>query len=138
MSNKSIINKYEIFLSDLKKVVKKEELDKEDLSKIQTAKVVAALSSNHSWRTYRFMHDGEEFDKEKISEEAKDAFESGWKEINEFDIEEVANLNVEEQKFSLWLYYAVDKELREEVRQSFNTLKELFVDGIEPIEKSEN
>ena len=134
MPNRTILNKFGLFVSQVHKVLKKKELDREDLQIINEARLIAALSSNHCWMSYKFLHNGDSFDKERIREEMNSAFNEGWKEITENDIKEVVTSEIDEHAFSIILLYSLDKDSRKEYTDLLPELKEEFIDGMEPIE----
>ncbi|MGB9732728.1 MAG: hypothetical protein ACP5P2_02225 [Candidatus Micrarchaeia archaeon] len=138
MSNRSIINKYELLVNEVRRVSKKRKPETAEEVKVKDeASLVASLSSSHSWKTYKYLHDGGELDKDAIIMEANAAFSEGWKNITEKDIEEVINSNIDEYLISTWFFYAVDKEKRDYYKNLLEEMKAELADGIEPIEKSE-
>lgn len=137
MPNRTILNKYGLFVSQIHKVLKKREQDRGDQKVIRMAKLIAALSSNHSWRVFRYLHNGDPFDKDAIRVEIVAACREGWKEINENDIKEVLTMPIEEHAFSMVLTCWSEKDERQEYKELFEELEEEFIDGIEPIENRE-
>lgn len=137
MPNRTILNKYGLFVSQIHKVLKKKETCGEDLKVINMAKLVATLSSNHSWRIFRYLHNGDPFDRDAIRVEIAAACRDGWKEINENDIKEVLTMPIEEHAFSMILTCCPDRDERREYMDLFGELEEAFIDGIEPIENRE-
>ena len=138
MSNRGIINKYELLVNEVRKVSKKRSLEDEQDKRIKDiASLVASLSSSHSWRTYKYLHDGGDLDKDAIIMEANSAFSAGWKSITESDIEEVVNSNIDDYLISTWFFYAIEKEKRDYYKSLLEEIKKELVDGIEPIEKKE-
>ncbi|MDE1874034.1 MAG: hypothetical protein KGI04_02845 [Candidatus Micrarchaeota archaeon] len=101
------------------------------------ARLVASLSSNHSWRIYRYLHDGDPLDKDAIRVEIGAAYREGWKEINENDIKEVLTNPIDEHMFSMILMCLPEKEERHEFKELFEELQQEFIDGIEPLETQE-
>ncbi len=138
MSNRGIINKYELLVNEVRKVSKKRSLEDDQDKRIKDiASLVASLSSSHSWRTYKYLHDGGDLDKDAIIMEANSAFSEGWKSITESDIEEVVNSNIDDYLISTWFFYAIEKEKRDYYKSLLEEIKKELVDGIEPIEKKE-
>jgi hypothetical protein len=137
MSSRSIFNKYELLVAEVRKVAKKHDTNEEEDKIKRKAMLIASLSSNHSWRTYTYLHDGGELDKEAIITEANSAFSEGWKNITETDVEEVVNSNINEYLFSTWLFYAVEKEHREYFKDLLEEMKLELIDGMEPMERRE-
>jgi hypothetical protein len=135
MPNRTTLNKYELLITDVRRLAKRKEIEDNDFQTKKKAMLVAALSSNHSWKTYKYLHDGGNFDRDGIISEAIAAFNEGWKNITETDVEEVVNSNIDEHMFSMWLFEIVNKEQRQEFWTLLNNLKVEFADGLEPIER---
>lgn len=100
------------------------------------AALIAALSSNHSWKTYKYLHNYGEMDKEAMASEVDYAFREGWKSISETDVEEVVNSDLNPHFFSMWLFHAFCGDRREECSQIFDKLKKEFAYGLEPLERA--
>jgi hypothetical protein len=137
MPNRTILNKYGLFVSQIHKVLKKKWAGDEDLRVINMARLIAALSSNHSWRTYRYLHDNDSFDKDAIRVEMSAAYREGWRDINENDIKEVLTAPIDEHAFSMVLTCWPEKDERHEFKELFKELQKEFIDGIEPLETRE-
>ena len=86
MPNRTILNKYGRFVSQVHKLLRKRELTDEDSEIMNRARLIAALSSNHSWRIHRYLYKGDAFDRDAIVNELRSAFNGGWKEISENDV----------------------------------------------------
>lgn len=137
MPNRTILNKYGLFVSQIHKLLKRKDTGGDDLRIINMARLVATLSSNHSWRIFRYLHDGDPFDKDAIRVEIGAAYREGWKEINENDIKEVLTTPIEEHAFSMVLTCWPERDERREFSELFQELQEEFIDGIEPLETQE-
>jgi len=137
MPNRTILNKYGLFVSQVHKLLRKRELTEDDSEIMNRARLIAALSSNHSWRIYRYLHKGDAFDRDAIVNELRAAFNGGWKEISENDVKEVITSDIDRRKFSSMLLYSFDKERIKEYGELLPLLKSEFVDGMEPIENRE-
>jgi len=137
MPNRTILNKYGLFVSQVHKVLKKREITRDDLGVINKARLIATLSSNHSWRVYRYLHKGDSFDRDAIVKEITAAFNSGWKEISENDVKEVITSDIDEHAFSMVLLYSLDGSSRREYAELLPQLKMEFENGMEPIENIE-
>ncbi|HVA82570.1 MAG TPA: hypothetical protein VNF06_00195 [Candidatus Aquilonibacter sp.] len=135
MPNRNTLNKYEMLVTDIHRLAKKKAPELSDMQVKKMAMLIASLSSNHSWKTYRFLHEGGEMDRLCMLDEAKHAFAEGWKNITESDIEEVVNSNMSSHTFATWLYNIVDKEQRSEFKIIHQRLRSEFADGLEPIER---
>ncbi len=135
MPNRSVLNKYALFTSELQKVRKKKEFSKQDLELIDRARVFALLSSGHCWHVYRFLH-GDGLDKEAIVDEIKRAMEESWKDITEDEMREVVTEPIPEPAFSRLLIEApLSPEQRKRLQCLLPKIKEEFADGLEPIEE---
>ncbi len=136
MPSRNGINKYELLVNDIRRVAKKREIEPHDITLKRIAMLIAAVSSGHSWKTFKYLTGETTFDKYYVSKETEQAFEHGWKNVRESDVEEVANLLLDEHLFNMWLFYVVKKEDRGEYRNLFSLIKREFADGIDPIEQS--
>jgi len=138
MSNRTTSNKYELFINEVRKIAKKKDPLNEEEEKIKkVAMLIAALSSSHSWQTYQYLHGAAEYDKTAIQAEAGSAFAEGWKAINEVDAEEVVTSEIPEQNFSMWLFFTVPKEERQELKEMLVQIKNDLKDGLETVEKKD-
>ncbi len=138
MPNRTILNKFGLFVSQVHKILKKKSLDSDDFKVINEARLVAALSSNHSWRVYRFMHERDTFDRNAIRDEVNAAYNEGWKEISENDLKEVVTSNLEDHALSQVLSCgALEKNEVKDFKDLLPRLLQEFEDGIEPIESRE-
>ncbi|MDE1856228.1 MAG: hypothetical protein KGH49_03270 [Candidatus Micrarchaeota archaeon] len=135
MPNRSTLNKYELFVTEVRRIAKKRQVEASDSKVRKMAMLIAALSSNQSWKTSRYICEGGEMDKLCMISESRHAFDEGWKNITEADIEEVINSRSHGHTFSMWLWSIVPKEQREELRKMHSNLVVEFADGLEPIER---
>jgi hypothetical protein len=136
MPNRTILNKYGLFVSQVHKVLKKKEHSREDAEVINKARLVATLCSNHSWRVYRFLHCGEWLNSDSMRDEINAAYNEGWKEISENDVKEVATYLENDHAISKALL-CIDCSKRKEYKELLTQFQKEFVDGIEPIESRE-
>lgn len=134
MPNRTILNKYGLFVSNVHKVLKKKTITEQDGDVINKARLIAMLSSRCCWKAGRYLRSGDSFDREAIIDEIKYAFTDGWKEVSENDIKEVVNSEIDPHAFSMILLYSLDRGNRKEYSELLPKLKEEFVDGMEPIE----
>ncbi len=136
MPNRTVLNKYGLFVLNIHKITKKKEQSREDAKLIDKARLIALLSSR-SWRTHGALA-GNGFDKEAIKSEAQLAFSSGWIDITEDEIKEVVTANYDELALSNVFYEIFpEKEQRIEFINLFSELRAEFVDGMEPIKRTE-
>lgn len=135
MSGRTVLNRYSLFISDLHKAIKNKEAMRSDNILRKKAALIAALSSSHSWKTYEYFNDGAQFDKEAIVNERMNAFERGWMEITEDDVEEVISINISEYAFCMWLFYTTDGGEKKEYATLFDQVKKEFAYGLEPVER---
>lgn len=98
------------------------------------AALIAAMSSNHSWKTFEYLSEGKNLDRNAIAEETRLALDKGWMNITERDVEEVMTLDINEYALSMWLFYAVNKDSRQKYKVLYSELKKEFQMGLEPIE----
>ncbi|MEM3839263.1 MAG: hypothetical protein QXF01_01650 [Candidatus Micrarchaeaceae archaeon] len=136
MSGRTVLNRYGLFICDLHKAIKSKEAMKCDNILRKKAALIAALSSSHSWKTYEYFSDGAKFDREAIINEKRNAFEKGWMEITEDDVEEVVSLPISEYALSMWFFYAFDREEKGEYAMLFQQIKKEFQYGLEPVERA--
>lgn len=136
MPGRAIYNHCVFFVSAVKKISNKKDLTQEEDRTRKKAALVAALSSNHSWKTYKYIYNYGELDKQAISDEAFEAFREGWKCITENDVEEVVNANLNPHIFSMWLFYALGQDERNEYNDLYNKLKKEFAYSLEPMERA--
>ena len=134
---RAIYNNCVMFIADVKRVSAKKTLNKSDLEIMKKAAVVAAVSSNHSWKTYKFLHDYCDFDKESMIAESEVAFTKAWKNITEADVEEVVNGECNQHSLSKWMFYVLDEDKRKDFLTYFNKLKKDQEYGLEPIEREQ-
>lgn len=136
MPNRTTLNKFELFITEVRRVAKKRDLSREETTIKRKAMLVAALSSNHSWRTYKYFYSGEMFDPEIMLNEARNAFIEGWKNISENDVAEIVNMNLDHHKLALWLHFIMNNnDDRKECKMLIDGLKAELIDGLEPIER---
>lgn len=122
--SKAIINNCVSFIADVKRIATKTDLNQQEAEIKRKAAVIAALSSNHSWKTSKYLQGLSDVDRESFSEEANRAVKSGWRNINESDVDEVVNGNIKPHLFSMWMFYALDEKQRNEFGQMFNKLRQ--------------
>ena len=124
-----------MFVAEVKRISSKKLLSKDEQEIMKKAAVVAALSSNHSWKTYKYLHNYGSFDKETLNGEATFAFDEGWKNINETDVEEVVNTEYNQHVMSMWIFSALDERKRKDFITFFEKLKKDQEYGLEPLER---
>ncbi|MEM3744762.1 MAG: hypothetical protein QW759_02900 [Candidatus Micrarchaeaceae archaeon] len=137
MPNRNNSTKYELFVNEIRKISKKKELSASEEQMKKMAALVAALSSNHSWKTYNYLHSDAPFERDAIIEETHNAFEEGWKNISEADMEEVLSGSIADHLFSFWAFNTIANEERRGIINLFSKMKKEFADGIEIIDKKE-
>ncbi len=124
-----------MFIAEVKRIAAKKKLSKEEMDIMKKAAVVAAISSNHSWKTYKYLHNYCDFDKDAMTAESEVAFNKSWKEITEADVEEVVNGDYNKHYLSNWMFYALDEKKRKDFSTYFEKLIKDQEHGLEPIEK---
>lgn len=137
MPNRTILNKCGLFVTQVRKISRKKELEDIDTPVVNKARLIAALSSNHSWRISRYLYNSDTLDPAATTAELFAAFKVSWKFIDENDIMEVVNSEIEEHKLCNVLMCAHDRTLMKTFRDLFPQLKNEFVNGMEPIMREE-
>ncbi len=117
---KAIVNNCVHFISEVKRISSKTELSQQESEIKETAWVVASLSSNHSWKTYKYLHHDGEFDNEAFVGETGYALKEGWKNISESDYAEVKNKLPKDHLLNRWKQYALDEKHRNRFSQLYN------------------
>jgi hypothetical protein len=135
LPSRTSLNRYGLFISDVHKILKNREMCKVACKTTDKAAIIAALASNHSWKTFSYFRDGKDFDRNAIIEETRHAFDKGWMNITERDVEEVMELDISEYSLSMWLFYAMPKDDRQKYKELFGELKKELAMGLEPIER---
>lgn len=76
------------------------------------AAIVAAFSSGQSWKTNREIlnHGSADLSAQEIKDEYVLAADQKWKAISSFDIGEVVENSISDERFRRWLYYNVPRE----------------------------
>ena len=135
MPGRAILNNCVNFVINIRKLSTKRSVAESETDLITRAAIIAALSSNHSWKTYKYLNNLCEIDKEGICAETEYAFREGWKSISESDVEEVINSNLNSQQLSLWMYYAVSREKRQKLIEVFEKMRKEMAYNLEPLQK---
>ncbi len=128
-----------MFVNEVKKISNKDNMSLKDAEVAKRATLIAALSSNHSWKTCKYLNNYCELDKDALVAEFEYATSEGWKRINENDVEEVINCDsnpsFSKHALSMWFYYAISDREREEYSNTFKLMKKELAYGLEPVEK---
>lgn len=131
MPIKHNLTKYDLLKDRIHKTTAKEETDYTEEDKIlrNIAVIVAAFSSNHSWKTYAEMTENisPNFNCPEVKGEYFEASAQKWKGITAQDISEVAKRGIQGLKFERWLYYTVENPDRESYKRAWSTFNE-FID----------
>lgn len=130
-----IFNNCVLFVAEIRKLIGKKNLTDSELATVKKAAVIAALSSNHSWKTYKYMHNYADLDKQALSEEFQYALKEGWKRITENDVEEVINGDFNPYSLNMWFYHAMGDSSRDEYGKIYGKMQKELAYGLEPIEK---
>lgn len=121
------------FVTDVRKIASKNDLSQSEAEIKKKAAVIAALSSNHSWKTSKFVRClSPEIDRESFSAEALNALNHGWKNISESDVDEVVNGPINRHQFSMWALYALEGRQRNDFLQIFDKLRNELEYNMEP------
>lgn len=137
MPGRAIINSCVSFIASVRKISNKGAFSEAERQTQKAAMVIAALSSGHSWKTYRYINNLSEFDKEAICGETAYAFSEGWKSITESDVEEVMTSDINNHNLSMWMFHSMCKEERSDIIGVFSRMKKELSYALEPIEKAE-
>jgi hypothetical protein len=124
-----------MFVAEVRKIIGKRNLSEKEFETMKKAALIAALSSNHSWKTHKYLNSFCGMDKGALAEEFDYARKEGWKRITEGDVEEVINGNFNQYLLSMWFYYAMGEDGREEYSPLFTRMKKELAYGLEPMEK---
>ena len=135
-----IFNNCVLFVGEVRKITGKRNLSEKELETMKKATLIAALSSNHSWKTSKYLNNYCELDKDALSEEFAMSAKEGWKSINENDVEEVINGADRNGPFnpfalSMYFYHAMDDHTRKEYTEIFGKMQKELAYGLEPMEK---
>jgi hypothetical protein len=125
------LTKYDMLFSRIKRITAKKgvkEMSKEERSTMFQAVLVAAFSSGHSWQTYKALtaSSSANLRTTETRKEYEDAAVAKWRRISPFDINEVANANIQSNIFSEWLFFNVPKDAQNEVSSAWKTLQKEF------------
>ena len=121
---KAIINNCVHFISEVKRISSKTDLSQSEAEIRKEAALIAALSSNHSWKTYKYLHhSGDLRARKRRPAEFAYAAKDGWKNITESDVAEVKNNPPSPHAFSMWLYHTLDDKHRNEYGQLFDKIR---------------
>ena len=137
MPNRTILNRCGLFVTQVRKISRKKDIENSDIQTVNKARLVAALSSNHSWRISRYLYNSDILDPAATAAELFAAFKVSWKYIDENDIMEVVNSDIEEHKLCNVLMCAHDRTMMKVFRDLFPELKNEFANGMEPIMREE-
>jgi hypothetical protein len=130
-----IFNNCVLFVGEVRKIVGKRALNEKEIEVMKKAALIAALSSNHSWKTHKYLSGLCELDKDEVSGEFQEALQDGWKKITENDVEEVINGDFKPYPLSMWFYNAIDEDNRSHYTGIFNNMRKQLAYGLEPMEK---
>ncbi len=130
-----IFNNCVLFVGEVRKIAGKRVLSEKEIEVFKKAALVAALSSNHSWKTYKYLNNYSQLDKDALVEEFGYALSDGWRKITENDVEEVINSEFVPYNLSMWFYNAIDDRNREQYNSIFSKMKKQLAYGLEPMEK---
>ncbi len=138
MPVRKVVNKYNMFVKQIRSLSKRHQLTNEEKKLLKMAKIIAALSSR-SWKTYSFLSGQGDLDDKAISEEFLLAFKEGWQYITENDINEVVSTKFDQANFYIWLNkVAKNNNERKEIERIFNTVRNNFKDGFSAPEIKED
>lgn len=98
--------------------------------------IVAALSSSHSWQTYKAIKENPTWlSKPEVREEYQNALMEGWKNITYTDINETAQDKSVENAFDTWLVFNVDKKEHEDYKNAWKSLLEQSANSCDDVKR---
>ena len=104
------------------------------------ATLVASFSPRHGWQTNRAMIE-RDTERLRASPEVKSEYlsakNSRWKSVEPKDLQEVAQMNIPDSLFSVWLVYNTEKEIRELYRNAWTILNKEFQEDCDNRERAE-
>lgn len=101
------------------------EMSIDDQISIAQAVLVASFSSAHSWKTYNAVvsKDMEKIRSFDVRNEFVEAENRNWKHVRNMDIKEVAEIEINDSLFSIWLTFNAEKSKWRIYRDAWNKLK---------------
>lgn len=115
-----------------------EKLDEEEHISMLIGVIVAALSSAHSWQTYKATKEAPtSLGKQEVKEEYLRALSEGWKNITYTDISEIAEDSSIENSFGTWLAFNVDKKEHDDYKEAWKTLLEQMKSSCDDVQRTE-
>ncbi len=154
MPIKSNITKYDVLVGEMHRLAQKcgsqhmhsgaeinasnVELSEEEQILKSMAVIIAAFSSNHSWKTYKCLQNNEQMDTAEVKDEYVQAESSRWKSISLVDVEELSNTQISDSNFYSWLFYNVEKDKQKVFREAWRILKKEFENSCDEIAQDKN
>ncbi len=129
MPIKHNLSKYDRLRDHIHRISQKDagSFSKEELLFKQIATLVAVFSSGNSWKTHKeFVSVSPDFNSAELRDEFLNAQELKWKNVNAFDISEVAQKDIQGCKFERWMYYNVDGNMHPEYKRAWSSFKQIL------------
>jgi hypothetical protein len=121
-----------------KTAIKSPPAEGEDRKTMLIGVIVAALSSSHSWQTYKAVKENPTWlGKPEVKDEYLKALEDGWRNITYTDINEIAQDKNVENAFDTWLVFNVEKKEHEDYREAWKYLIEQSANSCDDVKREE-
>ena len=100
----------------------------DDAIRVAEAVLITSFSSAHSWQTYKCIvnKDSNLLRSPVVKEEYLQAESWKWKKVRNMDISEVAQTDIPDMLFSVWLTFNTNKDKKILYRDAWYTLKRAF------------
>lgn len=103
-------------------------MNHDDTLYMAQAVLISSFSSAHSWQTYKCLvdKDVERLRSATVKDEYLQSEASKWKRVRSVDISEVAQAEINDTLFSIWLTFNTSKDKKIIYRDAWYTLKKEF------------
>lgn len=130
------LTNYDILAAEIKKLGAKDHdgFSDNDRQLKTMATIIASLASAQAWQTNRCIKEGSDPNREEIRREHDEAREKKWKDVRNYDIQEIAGLGVNDSFFSRWLQFNVEPDAHDDYRKAWSALKDNFDQGCDNID----
>ena len=100
----------------------------DDVVKVAEAVLISSFSSAHSWQTYKCIvnKDSNTLRSQVVKDEYLQAEAWKWKKVRSVDISEVAQTDMPDMLFSVWLTFNTSKDKKIIYRDAWYRLKQAF------------
>ena len=103
-------------------------INSEDAIRVAEAVLISSFSSAHSWQTYKCIvnKDSNMLRSQVVKDEYLQAESWKWKKVRSVDISEVAQTDMPDMLFSVWLTFNTNKDKKLLYRDAWYRLKKEF------------